>query len=193
MDNAIPWLVYLDIFKNYYANKQEEWYYWIGKFNKNYKVDDSNITYGSTTGETTISSGYFLIKHANIDIVDYTIVQYTKNDYTKNYEPSYLKTHFTITQSGSDIKYTRRSDGTIIYGKLSGFATDTRKTSIANAKLSELDTLRENILKSGSTQFTINSQTNSYFSNTLGITNEVINLKNAGCGLLIKTTQEHKP
>ena len=51
---------------------------------------------------------------------------------------------------------------------MSGFATDTRQTSIANAKLSELDTLRENILRSGSIQFRINSQTNGYFQNTLG-------------------------
>lgn len=187
--NAVPWLAYLDIFKNYYANKQEEDYYWIGKFNKNYKVDDSNIVYTNITGESSIASGYFLIKNANIEIVDYTIVQYTKNSYTKYYEPSYLKAHFTITQSGSDIKYARKSDGTVIYGKLSGFATDNRKTSIANAKLSELDTLRENILKSGSTQFIINSKTNSYFSNTLGKTNEILNLKNAGCGLLLKTYQ----
>ena len=187
--NAVPWLAYLDIFKNYYANKQEENYYWIGKFDRSYKVDDSNIIYTTVTGESAITSGYFLIKDANIDIVDYTIVQYTKNGYTKYYEPSYLKAHFTITQSGSNIKYTRKSDGTVIYGKISGFATDTRKTSIANAKLSELDTLRENILKSGSTQFTINSTTNEYFSNTLGKTNEILNLKNAGCGLILKTYQ----
>lgn len=189
MENAVPWLAYLDIFKNYYANKQEDNYYWIGKFEKDYKVDDSNIIYTTVTGETTITSGYFLIKNANIDIVDYTIVQYTKNGYTKFYEPSYLKAHFTITQSGNDIKYTRKTDGTVIYGRLSEFATDTRKTSIANAKLSELDTLRENILKAGSTQFTISSQTNSYFSNTLGKTNEILNLKNAGCGLILKTYQ----
>ena len=60
--NAIPILAYLDIFKNYYANKQEESYYWTGKFEKNYKVDDSNITYTSVTGESSITSGYFLIK-----------------------------------------------------------------------------------------------------------------------------------
>lgn len=187
--NAIPILAYLDIFKNYYANKQEETYYWIGKFEKDYEVDDSNIIYTAITGETAIASGYFLIKNANKDIVDHTIVQYTKNGYTKYYESSYLKAHFTITQSGSDVKYTRNSDGTVIYGKLSGFATDTRQTSIANAKLSELDKLREDILKSGSTQFEINSQTNSYFQNTLGKTKEKANLKNAGCGLLIKTYQ----
>lgn len=189
INNAVPWIAYLDIFKNYYANKQEENYYWIGKYNRNYKVDDSNIIYTTITGESAITSGYFLIKNANIDIVDHTIVQYTKNGYTKYYEPSYLKAHFSITQSGKDIKYTRKSDGTIVYGKISGFATDTRQTSIANAKLSELDTLRENILKSGSTQFIINSKTNSYFSNTLGKTEEKINLKNAGCGLILKTYQ----
>lgn len=187
--NAIPILAYLDIFKNYYANKQEESYYWIGKFEKDYEVDDSNIVYTSITGESAIASGYFLIKNANKDIVDHAIVQYTKNGYTKYYEPSYLKAHFTITQSGSDVKYTRNSDGTVIYGKLSGFATDTRQTSIANAKLSELDRLREDILKSGSTQFEINSQTNSYFQNTLGKTKEKANLKNAGCGLILKTYQ----
>lgn len=189
MDNASSWLAYLDIFKNYYANKQEDNYYWIGKFENVYKVDDTNIVYTIITGEQAIASGYFLIKNANIDIVDYTTVQYTKNGYTKYYEPAYLKAHFTISQSGNDIKYTRKNDGSVVYGKLSGFATDTRKTSIANAKLTELDTLRENILKSGSTQFTINSQTNSYFQNTLGETEEKINLKNAGCGLLLKTYQ----
>ena len=74
-------------------------------------------------------------------------------------------------------------------GKLSGFATDTRQTSISHTKLSELDRLREDILKSGSTQFEINSKTNSYFQNTLGETKGKANLKNAGCGLLLKTYQ----
>ena len=60
---------------------------------KDYEVDDSNIVYTTITGETAIVSGYFLIKNANIDIVDHTIVQYTKNGYTKYYEPSYLKAH----------------------------------------------------------------------------------------------------
>ena len=79
--------------------------------------------------------------------------------------------------------------GKEIYRKLSGFATNTKQTSIANAKLSELDRIREDILKSGSTQFEINSQTNSYFQKTLGKTNEKINLKNPCCGLLLKTYQ----
>lgn len=186
---AVPWLAYLDIFKNYYANKQEEQYYWIGKFDRTYKVDDTNIVYSQITGEMTIQSGYFLIKNANIEIIDYTTVQYTKNGYTKEYEPSYLKAHFNITQSGGDIKYTRKSDGTVVYGKLSGFATDTRKTPIASAKLSELDELREKILATGRNQVTVQKTTNSYFSNVLGETGTKWNLKEAGCGLLIKTYQ----
>lgn len=189
MNNAVPILSYLDIFKIYYANKQEDLYYWIGKFDKTYKVDSTNIVYKDITGEKAIESGYFLIKNANIDIVDYTTVQYTRYGYTKEYEPSYLKAHFSITQSGSDIKYTRKSDGSVVYGILSGFATDTRKTSIASAKLEELDTLRENILKAGSTQFTINRQTNSYFTNILGENSSKWNLKNSGTGLLLKTHQ----
>lgn len=186
---AVPWLAYLDIFKNYYANKQEEQYYWIGKFERTYKVDATNIVYTIVSGEQAIASGYFLIKDANIDIVDYTIIQYIKNGKTKYYEPSYLKAHFTITQSGKDIKYTKKSDSTAVYGKLGGFATDTRKSPIANAKLTELDELREKILAAGKNQIEIGRTTNSYFSNVLGETNTRWNLKEAGCGLLIKTYQ----
>lgn len=189
MENVTPWLAYLDIFKNYYANKQEDNYYWIGKFENSYKVDDTNIVYKQVTGETAIESGYFLIKNANIEIKDYTTVQYTKNGYTKYYEPTYLNAHFTISQVNNDIKYTRKSDGSVVYGRLSGFATDTRKNSIANAKLKELDTLRENILRAGSIQYLITNKTNGYFQNTLGETDKKINLKNAGCGLLLKTYQ----
>ena len=54
MDNVSPWLAYLDIFKNYYANKQEDNYYWIGKFENVYKVDDTNIGYTDVTGESAI-------------------------------------------------------------------------------------------------------------------------------------------
>ena len=41
---------------------QEEKYYWIGKFERSYKVDDSNIVYTNETGEPAIGTGYFLIK-----------------------------------------------------------------------------------------------------------------------------------
>lgn len=185
---AVPWLAYLDIFKNYYANKQEEMYYWIGKFDKTYTIDSSHIVYKEITGESSIQSGYFLIKNANIGIVDYTIVQYTKNGYTNYYNPEYLKAHFSIEQSGNDIKYTKKSDGSVVYGKLAGFATDTRETSIANAKLNELDELRERLL-AGKDQFVVNRTTNSYFNNVLGESETRWNLKNAGCGLLLKTYQ----
>jgi hypothetical protein len=179
----------LDIFKNYYANKQEDNYYWIGKFENVYKVEDTNIVYATITGEPSITSGYFLIKNANIDIVDYTTVKYTRNGITKEYEPTYLKAHFTISQSGPDLKYTRKNDGSVIYGKLSGFAIDKRKNSIDNAKLTELDTLREKILAAGKTQFVINKTTNKYFANVLGQNNNKWNLKEAGCGLILKTYQ----
>ena len=94
MPNAVPMCVYLDVFKNFYANKQEENYYWIGKFEKVYKVDDTNIVYENVTNEPTIKSGYFLIKNANYAIADVTSVQYTRNGYTNEYNPLYLRAHF---------------------------------------------------------------------------------------------------
>ena len=64
-----------DIKTSYYTQSfnSKESYYWIGKFEKDYEVDDSNIIYTAITGETAIASGYFLIKNANKDIVDHTI------------------------------------------------------------------------------------------------------------------------
>ena len=52
-----------------------------------------------------------------------------------------------------------------------------------------LDELREKILKAGSTQFNVAVGANKYFSDILGTNNNILNLKNAGCGLLLKTYQ----
>ena len=60
---------------------------------------------------------------------------------------------------------------------------------IQSAELDTLDQLRENILKAGNTQFNISIGTNKYFTDLLGSDTEKLNLKNAGCGLLLKTYQ----
>ena len=52
-----------------------------------------------------------------------------------------------------------------------------------------LDELREKILKAGNTQFTISLGTNKYFTDILGFEGKKINLREAGCGLLLKTYQ----
>lgn len=45
-DNALGVLSYLDIFKNYYSNKQEDRFYAIGKTNYNFKIVDSSLVDG---------------------------------------------------------------------------------------------------------------------------------------------------
>ena len=52
-----------------------------------------------------------------------------------------------------------------------------------------LDELREKILKAGNTQFTIAVGTNKYFLDILSSENDKSNMKEAGCGLLLKTYQ----
>ena len=59
---------------------------------------------------------------------------------------------------------------------------------IQSAQLEELDQLREKILAASKTQFIINKSTNKYFKDVLN-ENERWNLKEAGCGLLLKTYQ----
>ena len=58
-------------------------------------------------------------------------------------------------------------------------------TYIQSAELNLLDELREKILKAGNTQFIVDINTNKYFTDILGANNEKLNLKEAGCGLML--------
>ena len=60
---------------------------------------------------------------------------------------------------------------------------------IQSAGLDILDQLRESILKAGNTQFNVAIGTNKYFADLLGGDGTKLNLKEAGCGLLLKTYQ----
>ena len=61
--NAIPWLAYWDIFKNYFANKQESNYYWV--------------TTGQTVREFTVTAAdgahYYLINETIRILVSETV------------------------------------------------------------------------------------------------------------------------
>ena len=60
---------------------------------------------------------------------------------------------------------------------------------IQSAELNLLDELREKILKAGNTQFNIAGETNKYFLDILNGENGKLNMKDEGCGLLLKTYQ----
>jgi hypothetical protein len=63
------------------------------------------------------------------------------------------------------------------------------KTYIQSAELNLLDELREKILRAGIGQFSVDLNTNKYFQDILNGDKERLNLKDAGCGLLLKTYQ----
>ena len=71
MDNATPWLAYLDIFKNYYAKKQEnDFYYLVKSAYINTTFTNRAIDYDETGKLTT---------GGTIEIVNMTLEQWNKS------------------------------------------------------------------------------------------------------------------
>ena len=68
--NAIPILAYLDIFKNYYANKQEsKFYYLVKPAHVDTELASNNVIYNITVTPPTTKSG-------TIEIVNMTLEQW---------------------------------------------------------------------------------------------------------------------
>ena len=188
--NAIPLLGYLDIFKNYYANKQEEDYYaLIG--------DQINIT---TSAEINFEWGakYPPEVHKGGTItVPTTLVNDTMTLSTAwqgsrwNYDMNNTE-YFTKSTSGSNTVYTVAQEGNIV-GLLPSVSSGT-PLKIKNYPLSELDDLREYLLTQGMNQVTLtpnNTGGCSYFADILGATTKPKVYKSAQplSGLLLKTYQ----
>ena len=190
--NAVPLLAYWDIFKNYYANKQEEKCKILRKGNKAYTVED-NLTYNNI-GQTIVTGGYFIVVGATINAKEKIEVEFntTTNKEYKDY--NYLNAHFTIAADTKGIKYTFKTNTQQIQGKLSGFAKMNDPNSLFEISLSQFDTLRENILKSGKAQYTLTASTNDLTLATLDRDKETGKLyaTTAGNGLLLKTYQSDK-
>ena len=128
------------------------------KGNKAYLVED-NLSYNNV-GQTTVSGGYFIVKGANINSkakIEVEFISTDKKEY-KNY--NYLNAHFNITEDPKGLKYTFKASVQVIQGKLSGMAKTNEQNSIHEIPITQFDTLRENILKAGKTQFTVEASTN---------------------------------
>lgn len=186
--NAVSWLTYLDIFKNYYANKQESnFYYLVKSAYVNTTLTASNIVYDQQGKLTTGGS---------IEIVNMSISKWmesgevygtnTETNTKKWLSSTEINKYWTPSQKGSNVLLTFRRGQ---YWRFDGKARYNNDSYIQKAGLSSLDELRENILAAGQTQFIINSKTNKYFQDVLGKSTTNINLKEAGCGLILKTYQ----
>lgn len=185
---AVPWLSYLDIFKNFYANKQESDFYYLLKsaYIKTYIINRSvNYDQGGklTTGGTVEITNMTLEQWNTSGEVYGTDTETGENKWKKSTE---INKYWTPSKKGNNILLTFKRGQ---YWRFMGSAKYRNDTYIQKAGLSSLDELRESILSKKSEQYIINRTTNKYFNDVLDENENKWNLKEAGCGLILKTYQ----
>lgn len=174
--NAVPLLAYLDIFKNYYANKQEENYYYLAQdFAQVVTVPSLQTRQAiSADGKKT----YFYVYQGTITLQNTT--QSQAEDYV--YVFNTLETNLETFQSSSKtVEYTYDElmmfcESAAASGTSFVFSIDSttggntlnvqsfkevknqKGLSIKTAQLTELDDLREELLGAGTNQVIINNQ-----------------------------------
>jgi hypothetical protein len=169
--NGVPLIAYYDIFKNYYANKQEEQFYTIAE-NKNIKditfISSSLTTYTPKT-VLGISTYIGIVKNQinNIDINNVILTTYGSDTYV-----NYKLTQIT-EQNTSEVNWTINGQSTpmIVY-KINEAdenahldrevniisINDVSKKTLHKYKLSEIDDVRESILAAGKNEWTTSNQ-----------------------------------
>lgn len=188
INNIIPLLAYLDIFKNYYANKQESNYYYLTKSAYvNTTFTNRAINYDK---EGKLTTG------GTIEIVNMTLQQWnesgevygteTEGGLKKWLSSKEINKYWTPAQKESNILLTFKRGQYWRFGEQARYKNS---SYIQSAGLDTLDKLREDILKAGNIQFNVGPATNKYFTDILGGGNNKLNMKDAGCGLLLKTYQ----
>ena len=208
--NAVPMCAYLDIFKNYYANTQEDDFYWIGYTPSDLKIADNTLELNEKSdnvGSQAILSGSFTIelgsysqiRPENLQIIftrEFTTLP-TK-ERTLTYEET--KKYFDISyeESTGTATYTFHDKSHTSVNRIAGTPTKVEQDfgyqPIHKGKLEIIDKLREQILQSSSSYFLIHNATNTYFESLLGKQTKEdgeleMNAKSAGSGLILKTFQ----
>lgn len=161
--NAIPWLAYWDIFKNYFANKQEPNYYWVTK--------------GQTVREFTITASdgsHKFVINETIRILISSTVTIQANGSSSNWKEFWENTLLTLEGTTNRVKQvyakelaTTLTGPTITLDKLKNATGGTNAilTKIQNpnqngvtleaAPLEALENLRDTILQTAGNQILI--------------------------------------
>ena len=188
--NALPLLSYLDIFKNYYANKQEELFYALTTGGTIYNMDFSQVAW-KNGGGTILTMAYGSMNYQYKPNYKYAI----KNG-AKTISEEEVNEYFEITGETSGLTIRLKNGKEYDWG-----TKDTKFQLILNGKgsipssfdLSELDKLREGLLKQGYSQSIISDTTSygcEYLAKILGKNqDEMLQVQNANSGLLLKTLQ----
>lgn len=190
--NALPILTYFDIFKNYYANTQEENFYMIGEspklsvvINSNPIPDPDNIplNLGGITNGKTITITPETVKENEILLR----VKTSANAREQTMKPSQLG-NFSIQVDEAEIAVTKIPSGQTWYITA---VYSTKRTSLKSYPLENLDTIRDKILlKPGDIEFDISNESMSVppFTDFAKRTSQKnLNTTNTQFGLCLKT------
>ena len=193
--NAVPLLAYVDIFKNYYANTQEENFYWLGMNSDVAFSWSDSLKYDATTGnptsgniiihpqgDTTIDELLTAVKagtfvwgrmvagfddEGNPEVQWRDVSEYTFEQMTTGYGFSYAGDNpANVTLAATpNTKAPVTAEG--LPKRFMRFQTG-RTLNVMSGELAQFDQLREDILAAGTSRFIINNATRgnySYFNN----------------------------
>lgn len=186
---CVPVLAYFDIFKNYYANKQEEKFYTIGAGNilpthnveirltnsNNSLAAGSRFNIRNLTSKTGVNVSYGGITWSGESLTNAWLI--TLSDASNNYVSTFILKEDAQLQDA-----TRNLE-----------VTSTSGEYLEEWKLTDLDQIREDILKAGNTQFTISSSRTDIFGSLIkrigGSATGQLKSSRPQYGLAIKTHQ----
>lgn len=197
--NAMPYLMYWDIYKNYYANKQEE----IGAYLiKSVDLSITNIYVNAVDVTATkpdhIFAAQSVIKLKYTGNLSPDNVEFEVVGYGTNYKPTWT---FDVVQNNPSLGEMTFADPKYIGATLKTSTIKikaieaSKNISVKTFSLSNIDTMRENILKqAGTSEFMINKSSIEPYGNIIdynGSTSENVS-SNSQAGLGLKTYQSDK-
>ena len=176
--NATPLLAYYDIFKNYYANKQEENFYTIAEFSE---TNFSDILYSTVeeayTGSRNINKNLYIGINKNSKYYSTNLKESLKNIIISTYKENpngskkYInyrlidiidKFDVSTTQTWNVMNYgnievevlhVKQTDTSVITALLNK-TIDTNTKSLHKYALNQIDEVREDILAAGKNEWT---------------------------------------
>lgn len=195
--NAMPWLAYLDIFKNYYANKQEERFPYFIAPSAYTTWDDGGLEYRNNTATGTLVVGSLTIQ--GVTSQDNIWVTWLYGGSTTYAPKKYAMSNeeflsiFTVQISGGIAKCTAKTNAELPFKSARGIDTIAvgDPLEIKTAPLTELDGIREKLLNAtAGSQVNINTLNSSYLNQLLAnIGTASSKMRTPNAGLLIKTHQ----
>lgn len=198
--NAVPILAYLDIFKNYYANKQETDYYWLGKSAFTYSVNSTGLSFEAINGTWYVKDGSVLVINGILeDNIKRLVYRWSSNEAvvenghiigSKTIELTHddMLNYFDFDWNNRNATYTIKGPGLFpVRAFIKADFSD--ETMVQKAELSELDTIRENILAGGANEISVTTLESTYLNNLTTVYGKFRNSMQSNQGLLLKTYQ----